>query len=102
MRNDGVPVRDRLSPASPVVRLSDSDVSEMDIDDGSSIVDYDRGGGVRNIPGNHITTRSSSCSPSRLHQRIPRYTFLHISSLSVQTAQFLSINANKIQIMEKI
>lgn len=73
MRNDNGPVRDHLSPASPVVRLSDSDVSEMDIDDGSSIVDYDRGGGsTRTVPGNHAAARSSSCSPSRLHQRLPR------------------------------
>ena len=72
-RNDSV-VRDHLSPASPVVRLSDSDVSEMDVDDGSSIVDYDRGAG-NSAPAArsaaHSALRSSSCSPTRM-QRVPR------------------------------
>ena len=72
--------RDRLSPASPVVRLSDSDVSEMDVEEGSSTaaVEFDKrgggtGGGRSSRSAAGVPTRSTSCSPTRIKQRTTRY-----------------------------
>ena len=79
--NDGSG-RDRLSPASPVVRLSDSDVSEMDVEEGgSSAVDFDKRGAntggrsSRSAAGGGVPARSTSCSPTRVKQRMPRSKF---------------------------
>jgi len=69
-----------------VVRLSDSDVSEMDVDEGSSAtaaaaaaaVDYDKrgsaaaGGRSSRSAAGSVPLRSTSCSPTRIKQRTSR------------------------------